>query len=86
MMEDFEVEAHVRQAAVYLRLTETLCSGPAVPKQAAVKTPDLTFCWKIPENVSLCWNGKGGIELHRKPACELSSNMAFHNSLILSIL
>lgn len=41
MIEDFE--GHVRQAAVYLRLTETLCSGPAVPKQASCKNSKFNF-------------------------------------------
>lgn len=43
MMEDFEVEAHVRQAAVYFRLTETLCSAADVPKQASCKNSKFNF-------------------------------------------
>lgn len=49
MIEDFE--AHVRQAAVYLRPTETLCSGRAVPKQACCKNSKFHF---LLENSSEC--------------------------------
>lgn len=86
MTEDFEVEVQVRQAAVYLRLTELFALVLLSLSKPAVKTPNLTFCWKIPENVGLCLNGKGEIELHRKPAYELSSIVAFRNNLILSVL
>lgn len=86
MIEDFEVEAHVRQAAVYLRLTETLCSGPAVPKQASCKNSKFNFLLENSRECQSLFEWQRRDRASQKTACELSSTMAFHNNLILSVL